>query len=32
VPNSEGKIKEGDAGTLNGTVDIVDDLSNLSVR
>ncbi|KAM0881850.1 hypothetical protein ACQ4PT_032687 [Festuca glaucescens] len=32
VLNPEAKIKEGDADTLNGTVHIVDDLSNLSMR
>jgi len=32
VLNPEAKIKEGDAGSLNGTVHIVDDLSNLSMR
>ncbi|CAM0881720.1 unnamed protein product [Alopecurus aequalis] len=30
--NPEAKNKEGDAGTLNGTLHVVDDLSNLSMR
>ncbi|CAO2179205.1 unnamed protein product [Urochloa humidicola] len=32
VPNPQLKSKEGELGTLNGTVHIVDDLSSLSIR